>query len=155
MHFGLGCFRELDRRDADSTGRGVNQHPLTGAQRSVAVQRRPGGRVIHRDRGTRFEAQRIGEHNRVGGRNVDDLAVATKSCTGQDSFADPVRVDPITDSLDRPSDFVSDHRRKSARMAVSLDCHRPRPRSHPAPLRAPAPRWLMGFGEVCSSLEIP
>lgn len=121
MHFGLGCFRELDRRDADSTGRGVNQHPLTGAQRSVAVQRRPGGRVIHRDRGTLFEAQRIGEHNRVGGRNVDDLAVATKSCTGQDSFADPVRVDPITDSLDRPSDFVSDHRRKFRRVWVQAD----------------------------------
>ncbi len=29
-------------------------------------------------------------------------------------------------------------------MAVSLDC-RPSPCSHPAPLRAPAPRWLMGF----------
>ncbi len=124
----------MDRRDAGSTGRGVKINTRSPAQRSVAS-------AAPQFTGTAapVRAQRIGEHNQVGGRNVDDLAVATKSCTGgQDSFADPVRVDPISVASTVPA-TVSDHRRKFQRV-VQTGAGRDGQRSSPL-LRGRAARW--------------
>ncbi len=82
------------------------------------MQRRPGRRIVDGDGGALFEGQRIGQYHGIVRRYVDDFGVATESRAGQDSFADAGGIDAIPDGLDRPGDFVADHRRKFRRVRV-------------------------------------
>ena len=121
MHFGPGGLRELDGRDAHTARRGVHQHPFARAQRPIAVQRRPRGRVVDGHGGALLEAQCVGDRHRVGGRDVDDVGVATESRSREHPFADAARVDAIANGLDGPCDFVTDDRREFRRVRIQAD----------------------------------
>ena len=121
VHLGAGGLGELDSRDTDTAGRGVHQHPLSGAQRPVTVQRGPRGRIVDGDRGALFEAQRIGKGHGIVRRNVDDFGVATESRAGQHPLPDTVWLDAFANGLDRSGDFVADDRRKFRRVWVHAD----------------------------------
>ena len=81
---GLG---QLHRRDADAAGGRVDQHALARAQRPVAVQRRPGGGVVDRDRRALLEGQRSGSGNAsAAGTTTSGVAAEPRAC--QDPLAD-------------------------------------------------------------------
>lgn len=121
MYDGTGGLGQLDRCDADATGRGVHQHPLAGLQRPVAVQCRPGSRIVHRYGRTLLEAHRRRQGDGVGGAGIDDLGVAAEPGAGQHPLADAGRVDTVPDGVDGPRHLVADHRRQFRRIGIQPD----------------------------------
>ena len=108
MHLSPGGLGELYRRDADAACRRMDQHPLAGAQRPVAVQGRPCSSVVDRDGRSLLEGERVGKWHRIDRLHIDDLRVATEPGACEDPLAHPRRIDSIADGLDDPSHLVAD-----------------------------------------------
>ena len=118
VNLGAGGLRKLDGRDSDAAGSGVNEDPLTGAQRSVTVQAGPRGRIVDRDRGALLETHRVGQRYRICRCDVDDFGVTAETCSRQNSFADTTGIHPVTDGGHRAGDFVTDDRRELRRVRI-------------------------------------
>ena len=119
-----GGLGQLDGRDADAACRRVDQHPLTGTQRTVAVQRRPRRGVVDRYRRALLEAQRVGQGDRVGRCDIDDFGIAAESRPAEDPFADACGVDAVADGLDGPRHLVSDDAGRLGCVRVEADARK-------------------------------
>jgi hypothetical protein len=116
-----GGLGQLDCRYAHAAGRRVDQHPLAGPQRSVAVQRRPRGGVVDRYRGALVEAQRVGQWHGIGRLHVDDLCVAAEPGAGEYPLPHPRGIDPVADGLDGPGHLVADDGGRLRRVGIEPD----------------------------------
>ena len=123
MDLGAGGLGQLRGGDADAAGRGVDQHALAGAQRAVAEQARPRGRVVDGDRGALLEADRPSGSG-IASRSRDDdlLGVAAEARPGHDARRRRAPAStPCADRGDRPRHLVADDGRQRRRVLVEPD----------------------------------
>jgi hypothetical protein len=69
-YLGTAPLRELHRSEADTTGRGMNQHAFAALQPCQAVQAVVGGEEGYRQRGCIFGTQLSGQPGKKGRRNI-------------------------------------------------------------------------------------